>query len=187
MNNRSIAISTIGYMCIGMFSTLGSLRDLGAMSGPDNIGSALNLALGCGVISVVAVLAVFYCSTLDAIIFAAAAGFALTVHNIAGADSHISGGWFFLLWAIFFFYVWLAALKAGWPRMLYLLGVWLAMFGFCLLYFTRMDFFGVINGCAGLIGGLMAFYISAAELLNDSYGKVLLPLGRKHHESQSRQ
>ena len=99
------------------------------------------------------------------------------MHNVAARDTRLTAGWFFLLWTVFFLYVWLSSFRSGWARWLNLLSVWMAMLGFCLLYWTRIELFGVINGSAGLVAGMTALYISAAETLNDSWSRIVLPTG----------
>lgn len=177
MSNKLVPVTTMGFMCLGMMSVLGSLGDLGLASPGGSLAGATGFALGCLVLGVCAILSLFYGRTIDTLIFSGGVAFALTMHNVAARDTHLTAGWFFLLWTVFFFYVWLSSFRSGWARWLNLLSVWMAMLGFCLLYWTRIELFGVINGCAGLIAGVTALYISAAESLNHGWSKIVLPTG----------
>ena len=51
---------------------------------------------------------------------------------------------------------------------------------FCLLgisHITGNKMIGIIAGYEGIICGLSAFYTSIAEVLNEVYGKTILPTG----------
>jgi uncharacterized protein len=179
MNNKSVVVSTIGFMCIGFVAWMMSLGDAGWVNGSAMYGTAMDFALGCVVLGVISILTFFHGRTLDAIIFFSAAGFMWTMHHVGSGDSAGTMGWFWLLWAVFYFYVWLSSFKAGWARSLFLLAVWISFLTTCLGYWTSMKFFVVIDGYTGLIAGLVAVYISAAEVLNHGCGKVVLQTGSK--------
>ncbi len=177
MNNKSVVVSTIGFMCIGFVAWMMNLGDAGWVTGSSMYGMALDFALGSVLLGVIAILAFFHGRTLDAIIFFSAAGYFWTMRHAGGGDSAGTVGWFWLLWAVFVFYVWLSSFKAGWARSLFLLVVWISMLAGCLLSWTSMGFFRTIDGYTGLIAALVAIYISAAEILNYANGKVILPTG----------
>jgi uncharacterized protein len=177
MTDKRVAVTVIGFMAQGVIAVMGGLGDVGVISPGGGLAAGANIGLGCLVLSACAVLCFFYGRTIDTLIFAGGAAFELTMHFFGGKDSPATAGWFFLLWTTFFFYLWLSSLKSGWARSLYLFAVCLCVLDFCLLYWTQRRFFLVINGCSGLVVGVTAFYISAAEVLNHSWGRLVLPGG----------
>jgi len=177
MNNKSVVVTTIGFMCIGMTVWMANLGDAGWINGSGMYGMAMDFALGSVVLGVIAILTFFHGRTLDAIIFFSAAGYFWTMQHAGGGDSSGTLGWFWLLWAVFVFYVWLASFKAGWARSLFLLAACISLLATCLLNWTGMGFFRTIDGYMGLIAGLVTLYISVAEVLNHGNGKVILPTG----------
>ncbi|MGB9429408.1 MAG: hypothetical protein WCC11_05950 [Gammaproteobacteria bacterium] len=180
MNNRLVISSTIGFMCIGLTLWMLNLGDAGWVSGGDPHGMAMGFGLCSVVLGVIAILTFFHGRTIDAVIFFGFAGGFWTMNHLRGAGgSGGSEGWFWLVWAIFFFYVWLSSFKAGWARSLFLLATWIALLAMCLLGWTGMGFFHYIDGYVGLFAGLVATYISAAEILNHGCGKVVLQTGSK--------
>lgn len=179
MNNKSIIASTIGFMCLGLTSWMLSLGDAGWVMGTNAHAMATGFALGSVVLGVMAILCFFHGRTLDSIIFFGGAGLFWTMHMGTSGDSAGTVGWFWLVWAIFFFYVWLSSFKAGWARWLFLLAAWLTLLAFCLEGWTGSDVFKYIGGYIGLFTGLVGMYISAAEVLNNGCGKVILQTGAK--------
>ncbi len=179
MSNKSVVVTTIGFMCLGLVIWMGNLSSAGWLSGASMYGMAMQLALGSVFLGVISILAFFHGRTLDAIIFFSAAGYFWTMSHSGHGDSGSAAGWYWLLWAVFVFYVWLSSFKAGWARSLFLLAAWLSLLSECLLGWTGAAFFNTLSGYLGLIAGLVAIYISAATILNDSNGKEVLPTGSK--------
>lgn len=179
MNNKSVILNTIGYMCIGLTVWMLSLSDAGWISGSSARGMAMAFGLGAVVLGVIAILAFFHGRALDAVIFFGVAGAFWTMHQGGGMDAGAAEGWFWLLWAVFFFYVWLASFKAGWARMLFLLAAWVSLLADALLAWSGAAAFHYIGGYVGLLTGLVATYISAAEIVNHGCGKTVLDTGLK--------
>ncbi|MGH8282229.1 MAG: hypothetical protein ACRESE_00075 [Gammaproteobacteria bacterium] len=185
MNNRLVISSTIGFMCIGLVAWMADLSPTTWVAGPNMHATLMAFTLGTVILGVIAILSFFHGRTLDAIIFFGAAGYFFTVrHTGMGhmgmmGDSMGTFGWFYLIWAVFFFYVWLGSFKAGWARSLFLLTAWLAILAFCLSSWIGWHGFDYIGGYIGLFAGLVAAYISAAEIINHGCGKACLPTGSK--------
>lgn len=185
MNNKSVIASTIGYMCIGFTVWMLGLGLTTWVAGPNDHAHIMMFTLGTVVLGVIAILTFFHGRTLDAIIFFGAAGVLFSgAHHGMGqmgmaGDSSGTMGWYFLLWAVFFFYVWLGSFKTGWARSLFLLATWLALLAICLLHWLGWEGFSYIGGYLALLSGLVATYISAAEVLNHGCGKVVLQTGSK--------
>ena len=181
MNNKSVILSTIGFMCIGFTVWMLNLHDAGWISGPNAEGAYMAFTLGSMMLGVIAILAFLHGKrTLDAVIFFGLAGLFWTqvhVHHAAPSMDDAGIGWDWFLWAVFFFYVWLASFKAGWARMLFLLAGWIALLAFALTGWTSAHAFGIIGAYAALVSALLAIYISAAEMINHGNGKTVLPTG----------
>jgi succinate-acetate transporter protein len=85
-------------------------------------------------------------------------------------------GWYLLMWGIFTFYMWLATFKGDRILMLVFLALWLT---FVLL---ALGAFGVsgftqIGGYVGLITAILAFWASAAGVINEASGRTVLWTG----------
>jgi uncharacterized protein len=89
----------------------------------------------------------------------------------------VSMGWFLLMWGIFTAFMFIGTLRLN--RALQ------TVFGTLVILFLLLaigDFTGireikVIAGIEGLLCGLSAIYACAAQILNEVYGKTILPLG----------
>jgi len=97
----------------------------------------------------------------------------------AGLKSdEVAIGWFLLMWGIFTAYMFIGTLRLN--RALQV------VFGSLIVLFLLLsigDFTGikeikVIAGIEGIFCGLSAIYASAAQILNEVYGKIILPLGK---------
>jgi len=97
----------------------------------------------------------------------------------AGLKSdEVSMGWFLLMWGLFTAFMFIGTLRLN--RALQ------TVFGSLVILFLLLaigDFTGnntikVIAGVEGVFCGLSAIYACAAQILNEVYGKAMLPLGK---------
>ena len=79
-----------------------------------------------------------------------------------GPESYI--GWYAIIWAVCFFYVWLAALKVDLLRMLFLLGLWLTLLALALNFWGVGRVLVEIGGYLGLTTSIIAFLVSAIAI-----------------------
>jgi hypothetical protein len=101
--------------------------------------------------------------------------FALFVAFFAGKVPGAFVGWYLLLWGVFTAFMWVASLTKHMGQKL--------IFGFLTLTFLALaskDLFaapamGVLGGYLGLVTAALAFYVAAAEVINESYGRTVLP------------
>lgn len=183
MNNRLVISSTIGFMCIGLTLWMGGLSPTHWVAGPNMHAMIMMFTLGSVVLGVMAILSFFHGRTLDTIIFFGFAGLLLTLghsgmgHSATTGDSTGTLGWFGLVWAIFFFYVWIGSFKAGWARSLFLLAAWLTGLAYALQGWLGMTVFEYIGGYLQLFSGLVAAYVSAATIINHGTGTNCLNIG----------
>ena len=76
-----------------------------------------------------------------------------------------------IAWGIFTFYMWIPSLKIGKALSLVFLTLWLTFFA--LGFASWLGYSHKIGGAIGLICALLAWYVSAAELINEFYGERL--------------
>jgi hypothetical protein len=109
--------------------------------------------------------------TLDAIIFFGGAGLFWAGHQYlagsgGGSEEPIRySGWYWFIWAVFFFYVWLGSFSAGAVRMLFLLGLWLTLLALAIGDWIGSHGITVLGGYLGLITSILAAITSAMAVI----------------------
>jgi uncharacterized protein len=96
---------------------------------------------------------------------------------LAGKPSEFALAWFFVAWGIFTGYMFIGTLKLN--RALQVVFGLLTILFFLLAIrdFGGGAIFGKIAGWEGILTGLSALYAAAAQILNETYRRVILPLG----------
>jgi succinate-acetate transporter protein len=106
--------------------------------------------------------------------------FALLISGVLGKISLAVLGAWLVVWALFTFAMWLATLKVGTMVLqLVFLTLWIAFLLLGLSHLLNMDILHTIGGWIGFLCGALAFYLAAAEVLNEVHGKTVLPIGAK--------
>lgn len=103
--------------------------------------------------------------------------FALFVEFFAKDVPAVAVGWYLLIWGAFTFAMWIASFALARAVFLTLLALWIT---FALLGFSDLlgiPSLGILGGYAGLITALLAFYVGAAEIINEAHGHTVLPIG----------
>jgi uncharacterized protein len=102
--------------------------------------------------------------------------FALFVEFFAAKVPGAFVGWYLFVWGVFTFYMWIATFRANRAVQLVFLALWIT---FALLAFGVWfaPILSKLGGYVGLVTAVLAFYLSAAEVINESYGKTVLPIG----------
>lgn len=102
-----------------------------------------------------------------------------TSFGAAYASDEKSVGFYLLLWGIFTLFMFIGTLRA--TRMLQVVFATLTILFFLLAIadFTGNEELHIIAGYEGIICGLSAFYGCVAQILNEVYGRTVLPLGVK--------
>lgn len=103
--------------------------------------------------------------------------FALFILFFAKAVPESFVGWYLFVWGVFTFYMWIATLRANVALMLVFLALWITFVLLALGAWGAGGFFTTLGGYAGLITAIFAFYLSAAEVINEAYGHTVLPVG----------
>ena len=86
-------------------------------------------------------------------------------------------GWYLCMWGVFTFYMWLATLRAPRALQLIFLVLWITFFLLAAGEWTGMAALHMAGGYAGLLTAVLAFYLSAAEVINESQQRTVLPIG----------
>ena len=102
-----------------------------------------------------------------------------TSFGAAYASDEKSVGFYLLLWGIFTLFMFFGTLRSN--RMLQVVFATLTLLFFLLAIgdFTGNEELHTIAGYEGIICGLSAFYGCVAQVLNEVYGRTVLPLGVK--------
>jgi succinate-acetate transporter protein len=102
-----------------------------------------------------------------------------TSFGAAYASDEQSVGFYLLLWGIFTLFMFFGTLRSN--RMLQVVFATLTLLFFLLAIadFTGNEGVHTVAGYEGIICGLSAFYGCVAQVLNEVYGRVVLPLGVK--------
>jgi succinate-acetate transporter protein len=81
------------------------------------------------------------------------------------------------MWGVFSFYMWIATFKANKGLFVTFLLLWIALF-----LLASGDFGWAtgkfLGGIVGLATGFAALYVSFAEVVNSSFGRAVVPLGK---------
>jgi hypothetical protein len=73
--------------------------------------------------------------------------------------------------------MWLASLRSARALQLIFLALWITFFLLAAGEWTGMGILHVAGGYVGLITAILAFYLSAAEVINESHQRMVLPIG----------
>ena len=103
--------------------------------------------------------------------------FALFVHFFAAGVPAGFVGWWLVMWGVFTFYMWIGSLALNRAVQLVFLALWITFF-----LLGAADLFGiaalhVAGGYMGLVTAVLAFYLAAAEVINETHGRPVLPVG----------
>ena len=94
----------------------------------------------------------------------------------AGATEAGFMGWYFFMWGLFTMCMFIGTLKKNTALQV--------IFGtlFILFYLLALENWGYISGSwigyEGILCGFSAIYLAIAEVLNETYGKTILPIGK---------
>ena len=87
-------------------------------------------------------------------------------------------GSYLFIWGVFTFLMWIGTFRLNGALNVVFLTLWILFFGLAAGFWTNNmgNTLGHIVGYEGVFCGLSAMYTSIAEVLNDVYGKAVLPL-----------
>jgi succinate-acetate transporter protein len=150
-----------------------SISNAGWFATAHGHGTAMMLPLSL-ILVVIGILAFTNERALDAVIFFGGAGLFWSGHEYllslgtasgASADPAHYAGWYWFVWAVFYFYVWLGSFKAGLFRMLFLLGLWLTLLALAIGEWAGLHAITKVGGYLGLITAVLAAIVSALAVV----------------------
>jgi succinate-acetate transporter protein len=103
--------------------------------------------------------------------------FALFVLFLHGQVPAAFVGWYLFLWGVFTFYMWLATFRSPRALQFIFLALWITFALLALGEWTGLGLMRMAGGYMGLVTAALAFYLSAAEVINEVHGRVVLPVG----------
>jgi succinate-acetate transporter protein len=83
---------------------------------------------------------------------------------------------YFFMWGLFTLLMFVGTLKTNHALQFVFLSLAVLFFLLTAKELTASTGLGIIAGYEGIICGLGAFYLAIAEVLNETYGKILLPV-----------
>jgi succinate-acetate transporter protein len=86
-------------------------------------------------------------------------------------------GWWLVMWGVFTFYMWIASLALNRAVQLVFLALWITFFLLGVGDLTGMVGLHQAGGYTGLLTAALAFYLAAAEVINETHGREVLPIG----------
>ncbi|HTH60364.1 MAG TPA: acetate uptake transporter [Paraburkholderia sp.] len=96
-------------------------------------------------------------------------------------------GWWLFLWGVFSFYMWLGTFRS--PKVLQAIffALWVTFVLLAAGDWTGSASLHAAGGYLGLVTAALAFYLSAAEIVNDAYGREVLPVGQHRPQFRERE
>jgi succinate-acetate transporter protein len=179
VNNKAVITSTVGYMSLALTGWMLSMPNAGWFDKLYGHGFAMMLAMAF-VLGVMGILAFLNERTLDAVIFFGGAGLFWSGHVYLSSSSsapdpgHYSG-WYFFIWSVYFCYVWFASFKAGFERMLFLLGLWLTLLALAIGEWGDIRLFTILGGYLGLATSILAAITSAVAVIAHGFHGLEVP------------
>ncbi len=101
--------------------------------------------------------------------------FALFAHYFGSAVPSAFVGWYLFMWGVFTFYMWVATFRINRALQLVFLFLWLTFIVLAIGTWTNSGI-TMAGGYLGLITALLAFYASAADMINPAFGREVLPV-----------
>ena len=86
-------------------------------------------------------------------------------------------GWYLFIWGLFTFFMWFGTWGKHRAIQMVFLSLTILFWLLAIRDWTGNASIGTLAGYEGIICGLSAIYLAAAEVLNESFGRVVLPIG----------
>lgn len=169
-SNRGVATATVGFMALALSGWMMSMSSAGWYASLFPHALALAYSLGLTLV-IMGILSFVDQRALDAIIFFGGAGLLGAFYTLASPGMQNASepssyvGWFHFIWAVFFCWVWFGSFRAGVPRFLFLLGLWLTLLAWAIGYWGQVHGFIILGGYIGLITSILAAITSAMTII----------------------
>ncbi|MCG8470896.1 MAG: acetate uptake transporter [Desulfobacterales bacterium] len=93
------------------------------------------------------------------------------------ATPHAFMGWYLFMWGLFTLFMFFGTLTANKALQFVFGSLTLLFFLLAARDWTGSALIGTIAGYEGIVCGFSAIYLAMAEVLNEQYGRVVLPIG----------
>jgi uncharacterized protein len=88
-------------------------------------------------------------------------------------------GWYLFMWGLFTFMMWIGTFGKNRALQFVFLSLWILFFLLAIRDWAGSKMIGTIAGYEGIVCGLSAIYLAMAEVINESLGKTVLPIGAR--------
>lgn len=95
----------------------------------------------------------------------------------AEATPHAYMGWYLVMWGVFTLFMFLGTLKGNAVIRFVFFSLTVLFFLLAARDFTGNALIGTLAGWEGIVCGASAIYLAMAEVLNEQYDRVVLPIG----------
>ncbi|MEA1986338.1 MAG: acetate uptake transporter, partial [Candidatus Marinimicrobia bacterium] len=86
-------------------------------------------------------------------------------------------GWYLFMWGLFTFFMWIGTFGNNRAIQFVFFSLTILFALLAIKDWTGSELIGQIAGWEGIVCGLSAIYLAMAEIINESLGKVVLPIG----------
>lgn len=173
MNEKLANPKVLGYASLFITGWMISMINAGWFMGDPKVSIVLGLILGGVVVALAGIFAYFKGQTFEMTLFLIF-GALFFVYSLTGlitssmsSQQMAYNGWLDILWAVFFFYMWITHMKKGVFVNLFLIGVWLTFLALGIGGWTGVMFISAIGGYIGLATALLAGWLSLSESMKD--------------------
>ncbi|MHC1706696.1 MAG: acetate uptake transporter [Bacteroidales bacterium] len=85
-------------------------------------------------------------------------------------------GWYLFMWGLFTFFMWIGTFNTNKALQFIFLSLWVLFFLLAIRDWTGSEAVGIIAGYEGILCGLSAIYLAMAEVINEKFGKEIIPI-----------
>jgi uncharacterized protein len=143
---------------------------------------AMALAFGGGAQMLAGLLSYIRGNTFATVAFLSYGAFWLSfvayIQTFGGSAPAAFVGWYLFVWGVFTFYMWIASFRHNTVLQLVFLTLWITFLLLAVGEWSASSSLHRLGGYTGLVCAFLAAYLSAAEVINADYGRVVLPIQR---------
>ena len=88
-------------------------------------------------------------------------------------------GWYLFMWGLFTFFMWIGTFGKNRALQFVFFSLWILFLLLAVEHWSGSEVIGVAAGYEGIICGFSAIYLAMAEVINESHGKTVLPIGER--------
>jgi uncharacterized protein len=88
-------------------------------------------------------------------------------------------GWYLFMWGLFTFFMWIGTFGKNRALQIVFFTLFILFWLLALKDWFGLEMVGTLAGFEGILCGFSAIYLAMAEVINESHGKTVLPIGEK--------